>query len=461
METIRKTGKTAEAARLPESPAAVRGRVLALAGPALAELFLMTFVSMADMIMVSRLGPAATVSIGLTNQPTFLALAAFMALNVGSTALVARSVGAGQPERASDVARQTLMVTVFLAILVGLAGFLGAPYVLRFMGAEPEVLATGTSYFRITSVGLIFNTVAMALSAVLRGSGDTQTPMKVNIAANLINIVGNFLLINGIWFFPRWEVNGAGIATVFARFVACAGFLYVVYSGRSNVRLSLSDRYRFDFDLLKRIFRIGINAMLEQFMLRGGQVMFARVVAGLGTVTYASHQIALNILALSFMPGQAFAIAATTLVGQSLGAKNSQRAEQCGYEARLLGMGVATTVALLFFFGGSWIARLYTSDPQVVAGTALALKIIALAQPSQSTQFILAGGLRGAGDTRWPLYSTAFGIWGVRVFLAYLLIQVFGLGLVGAWVAMTVDQITRSFIISYRFKQGHWKALKV
>jgi len=167
------------------------------------------------------------------------------------------------------------------------------------------------------------------------------------------------------------------------------------------------------------------------------------------------------VLSLSFMPGQAFGMSATTLVGQSLGAKDPALAERCGYEARRLGMFVAALMSGVFFFLGPQIASLYTNDPEVIRQTALSLKIIALVQPMQSTQFILAGGLRGAGDTRWPLYSTFLGIWVGRVLLATLFVQVLGFGLWGAWLAMAMDQVGRSIFISYRFRLGRWKEIKV
>lgn len=436
-------------------------KVATLAGPALVEMMLVSLVSMADMIMVGRLGPAAIASVGLTNQPMFFALAIFMALNVGTTAIVARAIGARDEKSACDAARQTFMITCLLGIAVSAIAFCSAPYILRFMNAEDDVLRVGVWYFKIVGLGLFFNTLAMAAGAVLRGAGDTKTPMKINMVANVINVVGNYALIYGKFGMPRLEVSGAALATTFSRFVAFVMFAVIIFGGKRIVKLNLRDRWIFDFAIIQRIFRIGTNAALEQFVLRGGQVAFARVVATLGTTTFAAHQIALNVLSLSFMPGQAFGMSATTLVGQSLGAKDPDLAERCGYEARRLGMFVAGFMAFLFFFFGPQIASLYSTDPEVIRRAAMALKIIALVQPAQSTQFILAGGLRGAGDTKWPLYSTFLGIWVGRVLLSTLFISVLGFGLLGAWVAMAVDQLGRSAFISHRFKHGRWKEIRV
>lgn len=441
--------------------AEIRARVLDLSGPALVEMFLVTFVSMADMMMVGRVGPAAVTSVGLTNQPMMFFQAVFMALNVGTTALVARSIGAGNREQANEAARQTLIFTTVLGLLMSAIAYFGADWVMRFMGAEPDVIRMGVPYFQIVGAGLIFNTLSMSAAASLRGAGDTRSPMTVNITSNLLNLVGNYAFIYGHFGAPAMGVFGAGLSTTLSRAVGTAYFLYLIFSGKRGIHLRLRDKYRINWDILRRIFVVGLPTGIEQIILRGGQVTFARVVAGLGTVGFAAHQIGMNILSLSFMPGQAFAIGATTLVGQNLGAKDPEGAEQCAAEARRIGLLVAGSMAVIFFFFGRYLAWMYTDDVTVMANTALVLKIYALIQPAQSTAFILAGALRGAGDTKWPLYATAGGVWLARVALAALFINVFHWGLVGAWLGMAGDQLGRTAVISSRFKSGRWKLAKV
>lgn len=442
----------------------LRRRVIALSGPALVEMFLMSLIGMADMIMVGRMGsqgPAAIAAVGLTNQPMFFIQAAFMALNVGATAIVARSIGARDRATACNATRQTLIVTIVMGLMTSLLGILISHSVIVLMGAEEEVIPLGTLYMQIVSAGMIFATITMAISAALRGAGDTKTPMKVNVTANIVNVIGNYLLIYGNFGFPRLGIAGAAIATSFSRFVACIMVLRVIYSGHFILHLSLKDSYRPDFPLIKRILRVGVPAAIEQFILRGGQLVFVRVVSSFGTVVFAAHQIGMNIQSLSFTPGQAFSIAATTLVGQGLGAKKTALAEKGAMEARRLGMIVSGCTALMFIFFSRQIASLYTSDPAVISRSAMVLKILALVQPAQSTQFILAGGLRGAGDTKWPLYSTFIGIWVVRVALGYFFAVVLNLELLGAWMAMAMDQLARAAIIYARFKAGKWKRVAV
>lgn len=441
--------------------AGARRDVLHLAWPAVVEQLLIQVFSMADMMMVGGVGPAAIAGIGLTNQPVFLALAAFMALNVGTTALVARFVGAGDINQANAAARQSLLVVGVLGVLATAVVYgLTKPLVL-FMGAKGDAIGYGVTYMRVIALSFIPQTIGMGVTAILRGAGDTRTPMRYNVLANAVNIIGNFLLINGYLGFPRWGVFGAAFATAFGRVVGMVLALYAVMNKKAVVRVSLKDKFAPQWDMIRRITRIGLPAMMEQVILRIGIIQFTRVVSGLGMDIFAAHQIGINVVGLSFTPGTGFGMAASSLVGRSLGGKRHDWAEIYGWQTRRAGMVVAGCMAVVFFFGGRLLAGLYTNDPSVIDNAAMALRIIALIQTLQSSQLILAGALRGAGDTRWPLISTMVGVVGVRVILAMLFVNVLGWGLLGAWVAMAFDQCTRSAFIYFRYKSGRWKTVCV
>jgi putative MATE family efflux protein len=432
-----------------------------LAAPTLTEMVLVSLVGMADMIQVGRVGAAAITSVGLTNQPMMLLQSVFQALNVGTTALVARFIGMGKPEEASNTIKQTFYVTILLGLIVSLfAGSFGGS-ILKFMGAEPDVIAVGTPYFQVVGFGFIFNAISMAIASGLRGAGDTRTPMTVNLVANLVNVVFNAILIWGLFGFPRWGVFGAGVATTLSRIVSAVWFTVIAVKGEKMIKLNLKERYKPDSEILRRIYQIGFPAAMEQLVMRSGQVMFAKVVSALGTVTFAAHQVAMNILSLTFMPGQAFATSATTLVGQYLGAERPDDAERCANTSRNMAMAIGVFMAFVFLFFGKQIAWLYSDDMNVVLVSALVLKIYAFAQPAQSTQFVLAGGLRGAGDTTYPLYSTAAGMWIGRVVLGWFFVNVVGMGLPGAWLGMAIDQSLRAVLIFLRFRTGRWKTIKV
>ena len=444
------------------SKSEVRKTVWVLAAPTLTEMVLVSLTGIADMIQVGRVGAAAITSVGLTNQPMMLLQSVFQALNVGTTALVARFIGMGRSEDASKTLKQTFAVTLLLGLIVSCFAGFAAPYILKFMGAEPNVIEVGTPYFQVVGFGFIFNAISMALASALRGAGDTRTPMTVNLWANLVNITFNYILIWGKFGFPRWGVFGAGVATTLSRAVAAVWFIFIAIKGDRTIRLDMAERYKPDFDILRRVFRVGFPAALEQLVLRSGQVVFAKVVASLGTVMFAAHQVGMNVLSLSFMPGQAFATASTTLVGQYLGAERPDDAEQCANTTRNMGLAVGVMMALVFAFLGKYITKLYSpEDMEVVLVSALLLRIYAVAQPAQSTQFILAGGLRGAGDTKFPLYTTAAGMWIGRVILGWYLVNIAKMGLPGAWLGMCIDQVIRGVLVYWRFKAGKWKHMKV
>lgn len=439
----------------------IRKHVFELAVPALVEQIFLTLISMADMIMVGRLGPWAITSVGLSNQPMMVAMAVFIALNVGATALVARFVGANEPHEASNVARQALMIAVLMGVILMIVGLVFAEDILLFMGAEDDVIGPGTQYLRIVCMSIPMWAASISLTAALRGAGDTKTPMVVNMSANVINIVLNYVLIFGHFGFPRMGVAGAAVATSLSRLVACVLMVRRVLQGDKAIRITVHDSFRFDPKIVRRILNIGVPAAIEQLVLRSGQLAFAKIVSSFGTSTYAAHQIALNIEGLSFAPGTAFQISSTTLVGQSLGAKNPKKAERIGWETAKIGALVGILVGVIYFFFGGYFAYLYTDDLAVIQLSETALRLIAISQPFMISQFVFTGALRGAGDVKWTLFITMAGFWGVRVLFAYVFAIKLGLGLFGAWLGMASDMIIRCILAGLRFRSGHWKHVRV
>ncbi len=447
--------------------APIRADVLNIAWPVLVELLLGSLFGMIDMMMLGRisdkpLAAASVAAVGMTNQPLFIGISLVQALNVGGTAMVARYFGSNQKDKIETTLKHVMLLSLFmLAIPLSILGIIFTDSILNFMGAEADALQAGRVYFKVVMIGFMFQSLNMSMSAALRGIGETKTPMKINLKANGLNVIGNALLIYGLIGFPKLGVTGAGISTTLSNIVASVMLFRYVIKGKSVVKLNLRNRFKFDKDIIFNLIKIGLPASLEQLVLRTGVLLFVKIVAGLGTVVYASHQIALNILGLSFQPGQAFGISASSLVGRSLGAHELSKAEAYAKETRKIGSMISTFMAIIFFFFGPQLVGLYSNDPAIIENASLALKIIALVQPFQSSQFILAGGLRGAGDTFWPLVGTFTGVLLVRVGLAYVFVKVLGYGLAGAWMAVFVDQFVRWLFVYARFKTGHWKYTKL
>lgn len=439
----------------------MRREMLRITWPAFIELVMSTLFGMVDMVMVGRLGPAAIAAVGITNQPFMLLMAIFAAINIGGTTLVAWSFGGKNLKKAKAVTRQVITINLIIGALMSLLGVYAAKPIVRFMGAGPDTLAMGTVYFQIVASGLIFQAIIMGITACLRGVGQTRIPMAYNVGSNMLNVFGNYVLIYGKLGFPQWGVTGAAISTTLSRLVASLAALYIVYlSRRSELKISIKGDYRFDRDIIKKLFTIGLPSALEQFVLQSGLMLFVKIVSGLGTAGFAAHQIGINISGLSFSPSMAFGVAATTLVGQTLGAGDTDKAEKYACYIRKVAMVTANVMGLIFILFSHPLARLYTSDLAVAAMAGTVLKILALAQPGQSAQLTLAGALRGAGDTMYPLYASILGIWIFRVGATYWFVNCLGWGLNGAWIALVMDQYIRSLFIHLRFHSGRWKHIK-
>ncbi len=436
--------------------------VIRIAWPSFVELMLTQLTSMVDMMMVGQLGSWAIASVGLTMQPKFLMGTMFMAMNVGATALVARYKGAGKPEKANLILRQAIVMTAILSLIASVLGYVYAEPLIRFMGAaEEQTLAGGTIYFRIQMLGMVVFALTSTFTATLRGVGNSRIAMTYNLVANLVNVVLNYLLINGHFGFPRLELAGASLATIIGQTVAFILALIVVLRGKNYLHLRFKDGFKPDLKSIKSIVNIGVPAMIEQLVMRAGAIIYVKTVASLGTAAFATHQIGMNIQAMSFMNGHAFAVSATSLVGQSLGKKRSDMAQAYSRRARILGMLVSIVLGMTFFFFGEQIVALYSDEAEVIAMGGRILKLIALIQPFQSSQFILAGALRGAGDTRATAVITFLTVFLVRPSFALLAILKLDWGLIGAWIALVLDQLLRSTLVLKRYNSGKWKSIRV
>lgn len=449
-----------------------------LAFPAIMEMLMQTLLGFADMAMVGSLGASAIAAIGISDMPIMTALTFFAAISVGTTALVARFIGAKDIKKANDVAKQALIISFILAIFFSILGQLLAKTVVILMGAKTDVIPQATKYFRIVSLSFPFMIIGTIMSGVFRGTGDTKTPMYVNGVSNIINIVGNFFLIyhtriadisipilNKIIFIKipgaGLEVVGAAISTAFARSVAGLFIFLIIIKGKGKLKVNIKENNKIDFQIIKRIFNIGIPAAIEQFFMRFGQLLFFRIVTSLGTTMIAAHRITLTAESISFMPGFGFALAATTLVGQYLGAENPKLAQKSGYIAVKMASIVMGVFGLFFFIWPDIFLMIFTRDKDILNSARWCLRIVAISQPFLAGVMGFAGGLRGAGDTKWVLIITFTGIWGIRLTLAYLFVIVLELGLIGAWIAMSIDLIIRGLLLFIRFKSGRWKSIQV
>ncbi len=440
---------------------AIRGQVMQLAWPVMAETFLQTATQIVSMILVGHLGASAVTSIGLSMQPLNMFYGVFMGAGVAATALVARSSGAGRRDEAEKVAAQAIMLAALIALAGAALISLKAKDLVIWMGAEPDVAREATRYLLVMAPGLFFMWVQTVLTGALRGAGDTRTPMKVNMIVSLVSFAGNLVLVYGLLGFPAMGVLGAGLATTVAR-TAGGALLFIPYlAGRSTIAARFPDDFKWDSSVVARVLKIGVPGAGERLVMSGSMLFYARMVAGLGSVSYAAHTIGINAESISYMPGQAFAVAATTLVGQNLGADRPDLAEKSTYQALIMSCLLVGTVGLAFLVLPDRLMGMYTSDPEVVRLGAIYLRMMAFCQIHQAFGFVFLGAIRGAGDAKFVMWVTGFSGWALRLGVTHFLLNVVGTGVAGAWWAMAVDGLFKGLAGWLWFRTGKWKRVLV
>lgn len=426
--------------------------ILGIAIPAMIENILQTAVGFVDILFVSKLGIAEVAAVGVTNSILAVYMAMFMALGVGTSSLIARSIGSNDFVRAKAIARQSAWISTLLGVLFGLITLFFAEPLLDLMGAEPLVIEKASEYFRIVGASSLFISFMFNFGSILRAAGDTTTPMKVSVWVNLIHIVLDYILIFGFWKFAGIGLAGAAWATVIARLLG-AFALYVTIR-KSTVAFSLVEVFSFRnrFNLTELVY-LSIPAAVERLVMRLGQVLYFGLIVHLGTTTFAAHMIAGNIELFSYMLGYGISIAATTLVGQYAGAKRADDAYSFGVLAAWIAVIMMSFGGVFLFFFSPWLATWFTTDKEVVDMVSTALRIDSFAQPALAVGLVLAGGLQGAGDTKSPMYSTAIGMWIVRILGIYMLAIHLEMGISGVWIAIAIDLFVRAIFLALRFRK--------
>lgn len=439
---------------------------LKMAWPAIAESVLVGLVSFVDTMMVSVLGTSAVAAVGLTGQPKYMIFAVFFALNISVTAIISRRKGQEDREGANKTLAQALSLCILLAIvLCGLGIIIAEPF-LRLAGANADTLADATIYFRIVIVGLMFTAISGTINSAQRAIGNTKIAMTTNLTANLINICFNYVLIGGNLGFPKLGVTGAAIATMLGSIIACIMSILSVCRKNSYLQLHIKECFQWKKEIISPIIKVGTGAGVEQIFIRIGFFLYAATVANLGTVEFATHQICMNILSLSFTFGEGLGVAASSLVGQNLGKKRSDLSYLYGKAGQRVGFFVSMALVVLFIFGGKMLMLLFTGPEEegfdiIIKNGVIIMVIIAACSPPQIAQVIFSGCLRGAGDTKFVALVSLISIGIIRPLLTYLFCYPIGFGLIGAWISLFVDQVIRFAFSAARFTKGKWSEIKV
>lgn len=435
--------------------------ILILALPAMIENILQVFIGVVDTYFVSRLGTEAIAGVGITNLIMNVYIAFFIAIGVGTTAIVARNIGAGDKETANHSVKQSIIMAVGIGLVTGTINLLFSRRLFLLVKAEQKVIEYALPYFWIVAIPSVFLCVMMVLSSSLRGAGDTKTPMKVGLIANVINAVLDYILIFGILGFSGLGIVGAALATTVSRIIGCIILFIKINDKKTNLTVKLFDKWKVDKKAIKSITKIGLPAAIEKLIMRFGQLVYSGMIIKIGTAAYAAHSIAGTIESFSYLPGFGFAIAASTLVGQSLGAEKPEEARSYGLLSNFLSTIFMVVIGAVFYIFAPLLAGIFTKNAEVASQVVKVLRIIALFQPFLCITVVIPSALQGAGDTKFPMYSTLIGIWGVRVLGVYFLGIVLEMGLVGVWLAYAFDICVRGIILMSRFMKGKWKEIKI
>ena len=429
--------------------------VFLLAIPMMLELSLESVFAVVDMFFVSKLGPNAIATVGLTESVVTIVYSISIGLSTGATAIIARRVGEKDLQSAAKACAQSLLIAVAVSLVISLPGIFFAADILELMGASPEVVSEGTIFAQILLGGNLVIILLFLINGIFRGAGNAAMAMKSLWIASLMNIILCPILIH------FYGLKGAAIATLIGRTSGVVYQCYHLFNGKSFLKIS-SEYFRVNFGLIKSIVKISWPATLQFIIASGSWIVLTRLVAETGgTNASAGYQIAFRNMVFFFLPAWGLSNAAATLVGQNLGAKELERAEQSvmlSVKYNIIFMGLVMITFLVF---PEQIIRIFTSDEAVLGYGAQALQIIGLGYIFFGIGMVFTQALNGAGDTRTPTIINLVCFWVFQIPLAYFLAYVLDLSSTGVFIAIPAAEVLIAILSWYYFKKGKWKVVKV
>jgi len=435
--------------------------ILVLAVPMVLEMVMESVFAVCDVFFVSRLGADAVATVGLTESMLTIIYALAMGLAIGATAMVARRTGERDTDGAARAAVQAIVLGALIALVLGVSGVIAAPHLLGIMGASPSVLATGTTYARIMYGGNATIVLLFLVNAIFRGAGDAAIAMRVLWLANAINIALGPCLIFGLGPFPALGVKGAAIATNIGRGTGALFALSRLLGGRSS-RISIARRHiRVEPAAMWRLIRLSASGTLQTLIGTASWIGLIRILSSFGSGVLAGYTIGIRVIIFALLPSWGLSNAGATMVGQALGARKPERAEQAVWVAGFYNMCFLGVVGLLFVLLARPIANIFTTDPAVVPNAVDALRIISLGFLFYAYGMVIAAAFNGAGDTMTPTILNVVVFWVWEIPLAFVLSKTLHFGPRGVYLAITVAFSTLALLSAVLFKRGKWKTRRV
>lgn len=440
----------------------IRGAIVLLAIPMILELSLESVFALVDIFFVSKLGSNAIQTVGLTESVITIVYSLAIGLSTAATAMVARRVGEKNTDAAAHAGMQALILSLMATIVISIAGLVFAPDILRLMGATPDVVKEGAVFTRIMLGGSVVIILLFLINGIFRGAGNAAIAMRSLWLASIINIFLCPALINGWGPLPELGLKGAAIATVIGR---GAGVLYQVYHLMHEEKGAINftkEHFIIDFPLMKSLIKIAWPATFQFIIASGSWIVLTHLVAVTGgTHASAGYQIAIRNVVFFILPAWGLSNAAATLVGQNLGAKQTDRAEKSVLLTTKYNAIFMSGVMLLFVFFARPIISIFTSEAEDLAFGAQALQIIGTGYIFYGVGMVMIQALNGAGDTRTPTWINFAGFWLFQIPLAYLLVKGFHMGVTGVFIAIPVAETAIAIIAFYYFRKGKWKTIQI
>ena len=435
--------------------------IIDLSLPAIGEMSMHTLLGVADTMMVSLiLGSAALSATGFTNQIVFMLIFVFSSFNTGGTAMISRAFGEKDTQKMNTIAGVNISINTIIGIIVTLISVIFAKQIFMIFDMTKEVYGLALEYFNIIAYGMFFMFLNFCFSAIMRGAGDTKTPMVISAISNVINVIANYVLMTGFWIFPNLGIAGAALATSASRFIASLIYAKILFIDHYRIQVRLKN-ICFDSSILDSLWRISYPGAVENFLMQSSFVAVGVIVSYLDTRSEGAFRILLNIESLSFMPAVGISIASATLVGKSLGENNPDKALKTGYIASTISVAWGVFIALIFIIIPSIILRGFTADLELIRLSVFAMIIMALNQPFLNFMITLSGALRGAGDTMAVMTITSLRLWTMFVPLSYLFIITLEKGIAGIWIAEIISFIFFSAIMFTRFRSMKWAKIEL
>lgn len=429
--------------------------IITLAIPVIIENILQTLLGTVDTYFAGQINDNAIAAIGVTNLIMNVFIVFFTAISVGTSAVIARNFGKKEMNKVKEAITQSIFLGIIISLIVGLINIFFYGVILKVCGATHEILDLTVSYYLVVAVPIIFLCLSLILSSCLRSIKDTKTPMIATAFANVLNIILNIIFIK-----MNMGIIGLALATTISRCMNMVILLIKLRIRHIDIRLN-KEVIIGGKDTLRSIIKIGAPAGIEKLIMRLGQLVYNSMIISIGVSAYVAHNIAGNIESYTYIPALGFGVATATLVGISLGEGDNEKSKEIVYLADVIATIFMVIIGILLFIFAPQIVKIFTNTIEVQIMVVNVLRLIALFQCFIAITQIFTSALQGAGDTKFPMYSTLIGIWGVRVGIGYFLGVVMSLGLFGVWIAYVLDIILRAFLLMIRFSHGKWKSIAI